>query len=348
MVDLSAIIVNYNNFRVLKECLPSLFRSLKGIDAEVIISDNGSTDGSLEWVRDNFPDIRILENGENLGFAEANNRVFAWTQGRYILLLNPDTVVLNGAFGPMMDLLEDNPRVGVVGCKLLNADGSRQISARKFPTLLTYWLRFSGLAHRYPKSRFCGQFNMSHWDGKDARPVDWVSGAALMIRREILTLVGGIDPYFFLTYDEVDWCHRIKNAGYEVWYIPDGEILHLDRQSEPQSNPKPEARIKYLTVERNSRVHYFVKHHGLFYALLVEVFHLAMSAALLTKARLLGTNQPSISIMEMRLLLQLYWHTMLRIPRACFDALTKCDSGRNGLTFKLFVNPYTDLIDHSK
>ena len=225
MAELSIVIVNYNNLRQLMDCLPSLWAALNGHDAEVILSDNGSRDGSLAWVREHFPEIRILENRANLGFADANNRAFAIARGRYILLLNPDTVLLGDPLRPMMNLLEKNRRAGAVGCKLLNEDRSRQVSARAFPTLLTYWLSFSGLAHRYPRSRFCGRFYMTYWDGDDARPVDWVCGAALMIRREVLSRVGGVDPYFFLTYDEVDWCHRMKDAGYEVWYTPQADTL---------------------------------------------------------------------------------------------------------------------------
>lgn len=341
-MDLSIVIVNYNNLRVLKGCLPSLMPALEGINAEVILSDNGSSDGSLDWVRQNMPLVRILENGANLGFAEANNRAFSVACGRFILLLNPDTVVNNGALRPMFNFLETNPPVGAVACKLLNPDGSRGISARTFPTLTTYWMQLSGLAYRYPRSQLCGRFNMTYWDGDSARAVDWLCGAVLMFRREIMNHVGGLDPYFFLTYDEVDFCHRIKDAGYQVWYIPEGEIVHLEGQSEPQSNPKPEARIKYLTVERNSRVRYFVKHHGVVYAVLVEALHLLMAVALLAKAKVLGTNVSHISTMEKGLLLRLYWRTALRVPRACWAALVHRGLAREDPTrFTLFVNPYT-------
>jgi GT2 family glycosyltransferase len=180
--------------------------------------------------------------------------------------------------------------------------------------------------------------SLTYWDGGDARQVDWISGAALMIRREVLEKVGGIDPYFFLTYDEVDWCHRMHDAGYEVWYTPDGVVTHLDRQSEPQSNPRPESRIKYMTVERNSRVRYFVKHRGAFYAFLVEAVHLLLNSALWLKASLFGTKQPPIATLERRLLLQLYWKTAMRLPKACYCALRK-PSGQPS-TYPLFVNPY--------
>ena len=154
MVDLSVIIVNYNNFRVLRGCLPSLVRALEGLEAEVIVSDNGSTDGSLAWITETFPDFRILENKANLGFAEANNRAFALTDGRHVLLLNPDTVVVNDAFGAMMDVLKENPAAGAVGCRLLNGDGDVPAFNRTYDafeatatdsasaeTLRAWWLR---------------------------------------------------------------------------------------------------------------------------------------------------------------------------------------------------------------
>jgi GT2 family glycosyltransferase len=136
-LKLSVVIVNFNNDRVLRGCLPSLPEALEGLDAEVILSDNGSSDGSLEWVRANYPQIRILENGANLGFAEANNRAFPLTKGDRILLLNPDTIVEGDAFRPMLDLLDERPLAGAVGCMLHNVDGSRQISVRSFPSLST-------------------------------------------------------------------------------------------------------------------------------------------------------------------------------------------------------------------
>lgn len=341
MLDLSVIVVNYNNLRVLRDCLPSLIPTLRGIQAEILLSDNGSSDDSLAWLRESFPQIKILENGANLGFAEANNRAFAHARGRHVLLLNPDTVLKGDALGPMLSFLDNNDQVGAVGCMLLNPDGSRAISARTFPSLLSYWLQFSGLAWRYPRSRFCGRFQMTYWDGGSARKVDWVCGAALMIKRELLNRLGGLDPLFFLTYDEIDFCHRIKDAGYEVWYTPQSAIVHLDRQSEPQSNPRPEARIKYLTVERNSRVRYFVKHHGMAYAVLVEALHIVANAMLWMKARLVGTNVSDISTMEKGLLLRLYWRTALRLPRFLSNVvLHRCAPDQSATSFKLFVNPY--------
>lgn len=340
-MELSLIIVNYNNDRVLRGCLESLPAALEGIDAEIILSDNGSVDGSVEWVRHHFPQVRIIENGANLGFAEANNRAFPMTKGDYILLLNPDTIVQNDAFRPMMEVLKNRPLAGAVGCKLLNADGSRQISTRSFPTLSTYCFHFLGLDYRFPESHLFGRSSMTYWNGDDSREVDWASGAALMIRREVLEATGGIDSYFFLTYDEVDWCHRIRKAGYGVWYTPDGVIVHLDRQSEPQSNPRPEARLKYMTVERNSRVRYFVKHHGVFYAFLVEAEHVLLNGALWLKALTFGTNRPPIETMENRLMLALYWRTALRAPKACYYALLRGFFGGH-TRYPLFVNPYTE------
>ena len=162
-----------------------------------------------------------------------------------------------------------------------------------------------------------------------------------MIRREVLQQVGPIDSYFFLTYDEVDWCHRIKKAGWEVWYTPSGTILHLDRQSEPQSNPSPEGRLKYMTVERNSRVRYFTKHRGVIYAALVEGLHIAACAALWIKMKTLGTKQPPLAVMEKRLMLVLYWRTMCRVPRALWCTLRRVVGGaRQSLTYPVFVNPY--------
>jgi GT2 family glycosyltransferase len=291
-------------------------------------------------VRANYPQIRILENGANLGFAEANNRAFPLTSGDFVLLLNPDTIVQGDAFRPMLELLASHPKAGAVGCMVRNGDGSRQLTTHFFPNLALYLYSFLGLSHRFSKSQRFGRYSMTYWDGDDTRRVDWASGAALMVRREALEATGGIDPYFFLTYDEVDWCHRMKDAGFETWYTPDGEIVHLDRQSEPQSNPSPEGRLKYMTVERNSRVRYFVKHHGALYASLVELEHLVLNTALWLKAVTFGTNRPAISTMEQRLFLTLYWRTVQRIPRAAYCALLR-SLGRDA-EYPVFINPYLE------
>jgi len=343
-MDISVIIVNYNNDKVLRGCLPALMSSLEGIDAEVLLSDNGSTDGSLVWVRSNYPSIRIIENRANLGFAEGNNRALPLTAGRFVLLLNPDTVVEPDAIASMMTFLDTKPRAGVVSCKLLNGDGSRQISARRFPSLLTYFLSYTGLTFRFPESPFYGQFNMTDWDGNSERQVDWACGAVLMVRRKTLEKVGGLDPYFFLTYDEVDWCHRIKKAGFEVWYTPSAVIQHLDRQSEPQANPKPEARIKYMTVERNSRTRYFLKHRGRLYAILVELLHMALAVGLLIKIKLLGTRRASVNVMELGLLITINMRTLRRLPRVVCRMIIRLLAGsRKWAKMPLLINPY--LVD---
>jgi GT2 family glycosyltransferase len=340
-MDLSIIIVNYNNFRVLRDCLPTLMPAIDGLDVEILLSDNGSGDGSLEWIEREYPTIRIIRNGQNLGFAEGNNRALPHARGDHLLLLNPDTLIVGDAIRTMLHFLREHSRVGAVGCKLLAPDGTRQVSARRFPTLLTYFLQFSGLAYRFPRHPFFGAYNLSFWDGETARSVDWICGAALMFRREVLEKAGPLDPEFFLTYDEVDFCHRIKDAGFEVWYIPQAQIIHLEGQSAPQADFKPQGRMKYLTVERNSRFRYFRKHHGLLYAVLVEDLHLLLNGLLLLKAWLLGTKQPTLCTLDRELLMRIYWDTLGRVPRAAAHRVSRAaglnDAGKK--PFKVFHNP---------
>lgn len=340
MIDLSVVIVNYNNLRVLRDCLPSLPAALEGLDAEVVISDNGSSDGSLDWIRKDYPSFRIIENRANLGFAEGNNRAFPHVRGRYVLLLNPDTVVEPDAFRRMVAFMEAHPRAGGLGCQLLGADSSRQYSARRFPTLTTYFLQSTGLAWRYQRNRFFGQFELTYWDGQSERQVDWVCGAVLMMRREVVNRIGGFDPYFFLTYDEVDLCHRIKNAGWEVWYTPDAKIMHLEGQSDPQSDISKDGLLKYMTVERNSRVHYFRKHHGLIYAILVELLHVALAILFLVKAKIFGTTQPEVHRVRQWLLLRLFRETLARAFKMCVTPKAKRapDTGAG----RLLWNPYLE------
>jgi GT2 family glycosyltransferase len=336
MCTLSIIIVNYNNGSQLRSCLPTLLPHAAAHGAEVLLSDNGSRDGSVAWVQSTYPTVRVLENHANLGFAEANNRALAVARGAFFLLLNPDTVLDADPLGPLLHALRAEAGVGAVGCRLVAASGARQISARSFPTLTTFAAGFLGLDRRYPRSRVWGRYALGDWDGDSARDVDWVCGAALLVRREVVEHVGGLDPYYFLTYDEVDWCRRIRDAGYRVRYTPDATIVHLVGQSAPQSDASSAGRLRYMTVERNSRVHYFAKHHGPVYACLVELLHVVCAALLLTKARLVGSRRSPANLQELRLLLRLNGCTVRGLVAWAAGRLTGRRTGRGGV----FVNPY--------
>jgi GT2 family glycosyltransferase len=232
-VDLSVVILNWNTRRDLEKCLRSLECPQPGIAFEVVVVDNASDDRSREMVRDLFPEARLLVNPRNLGFGAGNNVAIPQTTGRYVLFLNSDTVVLEGALAAMVRHADANPDIGILGPKLLNADGSLQYSCRRYPNLGTGFFRNTPLGRLFPHNRFASDYLMQDWDHATPRDVDWVSGAALMIRRTLLDRIGGFDEAFFMYCEDVDLCWRANHTPYSpathwrVTYFPDAVIYHL-------------------------------------------------------------------------------------------------------------------------
>jgi N-acetylglucosaminyl-diphospho-decaprenol L-rhamnosyltransferase len=214
-LDLSVIVVNWNTRELLSHCLESVYQTADGVDLEALVVDNASIDGSRE-------------NAQNVGFARANNQAMAISWGRYVLLLNSDTVVRPGALRAMCRFMDQHPEAGILGGKLLNPDGSFQASYMDFPTV---WDEVLLLTKLY--QLFCPPCFPSHslTESQEVSEADWVSGACLMIRREALERVGGLDEDYFMYSEEVDWCWRVKQAGWKVCYLPEAEVLHWGGQS---------------------------------------------------------------------------------------------------------------------
>jgi len=241
-MKISIIILSWNTKSLLHDCL----KSLKG-DGEVIVVDNGSTDGSVQMVQKEFPRVKLIKNQKNLGFGAANNQGIKAAQGDYLLLLNSDTVVKNDAPLKMAEFLSENPQVGVVGCRLLNPDGSLQPSAGPFPSLgVTFMMLF-----------------LEHWLKNFVRTsfpkvteVDWVMGAALMTRREVIKKVGLMDEGIFMYMDEVEWCYRIKKAGFKVFFSPEASIIHFFGGSSQTGRETP-----ILNIYRGL-IYFYQKHYS--------------------------------------------------------------------------------------
>lgn len=231
MVDLSICIVNWNAREHLRRCLASLDGHVGVATREIIVVDNASSDDSAEMVRREFPQVRLIAAGENLGFGRANNRAFAEARGRYLFALNPDTIVLENACDVLVRFADAHPDAGVVGPKLLNSDGSVQRSCwRGFPSLRTalvdalYLWRFAPSLAWVPP-------NETSAEGETATVVDHILGAAMLVRAEIYRTVGGMDEGFFLFFEETDWCFRIGRQGWKVYFVPEAEIIHLGQRS---------------------------------------------------------------------------------------------------------------------
>ncbi len=248
---LSIVIVSFNTRDLLRECLASLAKRSQGISTEVFVVDNVSRDGSAAMVEQEFPSVRLIRSDVNLGFAGANNVAFRLAVGRYIVLLNSDAFLNDGALQRAVEHMEVDPRIGIGGARLLGRDGSWQPSARMFPTPLKDFLTLSG-------------FSGEGVGPTEAADVDWVPGAFAMIRREALEKVGYFDESFFLYYEEVDLCRRFKKAGYLVRYWPDVVVVHYGGESSKTVRElKLSTSGSQLALWRmRSAFLYYRKHHG--------------------------------------------------------------------------------------
>jgi N-acetylglucosaminyl-diphospho-decaprenol L-rhamnosyltransferase len=248
MPDLSAVIVTYNSLPWIERSL----ESLEGAGAEVIVVDHGSTDGTLELVRERFADARVIEQ-ENRGFGGGMNAGMRAASGDYLLLLNPDAWILGDGLAKLVSFAEEHPEAGVVGPKLLHPDGSLQRSVRGFPTPWRLATEFFFLRKVAPRSRILNAFHGGPADHESVYEAEWLGGACLLVRRAALDAVGGFDESFFLFSEEVDWCYRFRQAGWKVLFYPGTEVVHVIGAS---YDP---ARYSELVL---SHVRFLRKHHG--------------------------------------------------------------------------------------
>ncbi|MCX7761739.1 MAG: glycosyltransferase [Candidatus Kryptonium sp.] len=255
-VDLSIIIVNYNVKDFLENALISIRNATAGLNTEIFVVDNASEDGSVEMIRQKFPDVKLIANSENLGFAKANNQALKLAKGKYILLINPDTIVQEDTFKILISFFETHPECGMAGCKVLNPDGTLQLACRRsFPTPWVAFTKMVGLSALFPKSKIFGRYNLTYLDPNEITEVDAVSGSFMMIRREIYEQVGGLDEDFFMYGEDIDWCYRIKKAGWKIYYVPLTQIIHFKGESTRRSN-LDEIRIFYDAMKIFVKKHY--------------------------------------------------------------------------------------------
>ncbi len=256
VVDLSICIVNWNTEVPLRECLQSVYAGTAGISFEIFVVDNASSDGSVEMVGALFPDVFLIANQGNRGFAAANNQAIRLATGRYVMLLNPDTVIHRGALETMVQFMDDRPEAGAIGCKLLNADGSVQHSIRRSPTF-SVALHDSTILGRFSLFRErVSDFKMEDFTFDSVREVDATCGAALVVRKDLLDEVGLLDEGYFIFIEELDLCQRIRGRGYKIYFVPDATITHLGGASRRQS-PK-----ELVMVGQRSLMRYFTKFEG--------------------------------------------------------------------------------------
>jgi hypothetical protein len=252
-IDVSIVLVSWNTRELLLGCLAALPAAVGGLCADVWVVDNGSTDGSVEAVRSGHPDAHIIQNERNVGFAAANNQAIVASAGRYVLLLNSDTIALPGSIERLVRFADARPAMGVVGAMLLNPDGSFQASFADFPSLHSELLSATGLGarlfgHWYP--------NYGPRRSQRARRVDYIQGACMLARRAAIEQAGLLDEHYFMYSEETDWCLNMRRAGWETWYTPDAQIVHYGSQSTRQ------VRHAMIQALYRSKVRFFRKHHG--------------------------------------------------------------------------------------
>jgi N-acetylglucosaminyl-diphospho-decaprenol L-rhamnosyltransferase len=276
-VDLSVIIVSWNVRDLLRKCLWAVDRGPWSVDGvpttdhrplstEVIVVDNASSDGTVEMLRAEFPDVRVIPNSENVGFTRGNNQALAVAQGRYLFLLNPDTELRPGALQTLIDYADAHPHAGIIGPRLFYGDGTLQSSRRRFPTLATAFLESTKLQQWFPRNRALTRYYMLDMSDDATQEVDWVNGSAMFVRREVYDQIGGFDEAFFMYSEELDWCYRAKQAGWQIVYLPTAQITHYEGKSSEQVVA---ARDIYF---HSSKIRFFRKYRGALVAEILRAF----------------------------------------------------------------------------
>lgn len=257
-IDLSIVILNYNTVELTRKCLETVFASeLGAYTMEVIVCDNGSTDGSVEMITKEFPQVVFINNKNNLGFAAGNNPGIKRAQGRYVLLLNTDTEVPPKTLATMITFMDKNPGVGASTCKLLLPDGTMDPAChRGFPTPWVAFTYMSKLEKLFPKTRLFGEYHQGYKGFDTIHEVDCIVGAFFLVRREVVRQVGLLDEEFFMYGEDIDWAYRIRKAGWKIMFNPTVTILHKKKQS---------GRSNILRKRRVTTEVYFHRYNWLFY-----------------------------------------------------------------------------------
>ena len=262
-VELSIIVLNYRTPRLLEQCLHGILGLRTALGPEVIVVDNGSADGSLEMVAERFPQVTHIASPVNLGYAAGNNLALRRSRGRCVLVMNTDVVLPEGALDELCRYLSEHPSAGLVAPRLVNPDGTTQLSVARFPSFWMPLWRRTPLGYLPLPRRAAARYMMTDWDHRDSRTVGWAMGACLLIRREALETVGLFDEGFFLYLEDVDLCRRLWTAGWEVHYDSAVEVVHLHRRLSAGRSPliamftSPVARAHV-----RSWLRYFAKYRG--------------------------------------------------------------------------------------
>jgi GT2 family glycosyltransferase len=256
-MELSVIIVNYNVKYFLEQCLLSVIKAAKGITMEIFVVDNASTDGSREWLEENFPEVRFTWNSYNPGFAIANNQALLKANGEYILFLNPDTILPEDCFRKCIQYFNSHPKAGALGVCMLDGSGNfLKESKRGFPTPMAAFYKLTGLSALFPRSPVYSRYHMGHLDPAKNHETDVLAGAFMMVRKKVLDITGGFDESFFMYGEDIDLSFRIQQAGYKNIYLAECPILHFKGESTRKGT------LNYVRLFYGAMAIFVRKHHG--------------------------------------------------------------------------------------
>jgi N-acetylglucosaminyl-diphospho-decaprenol L-rhamnosyltransferase len=258
--DVTIVFVNYNTGHLFDRLFSTLAAARGNLKIQTVVVDNSSQDNLALILRCKYPSVELIENTVNLGFGRANNQAVSRMRGRYLLLLNTDAFVSPDTLVKTLSFMEQNPRCGILGVKLVGEDGSLQPSCRYFPTPWNVFLAANGLGRFFPGTRLVDDMS---WDHSENRECDWVPGCFYLVRRQVIDEIGLFDPRFFLYYEEVDHCRRAQQAGWKVTYYADTEVVHIGGESAKTVSKLTSAGRQVARLQIESELLYFRKHYGL-------------------------------------------------------------------------------------
>jgi GT2 family glycosyltransferase len=274
VIEVSIVIVNWNTGHLLRGCLRSIIEQTSEVSFEIFVVDNASQDGSAEMVWAEYPGVQLIANLQNRGFAAANNQGIRAASGRYILLLNPDTIILEAAISRCVRFADVHTDVGVVGCQVLEDECRIQRTGFSFPNPWNLFLSLSGLSRAFARSRLFGQPELGWWDRDSEQDLDVISGMFMLVRREAIEQVGLMDESYFVYSEEVDWCYRFSRAGWRRVFTPCARIIHLDGGSKSTS----QVSIKMFVQLQKSSLIYHRKNLGFAAWSLAKMIYIASNA----------------------------------------------------------------------
>jgi GT2 family glycosyltransferase len=296
-IDLSICIVSYQACGFLDDCLRSIHETAGQFSFEVIVVDNHSMDGTVEMLKDKFPDVRLLANDHNTGYTRPNNQAMRESKGRYILLLNPDTLVKPNALAELYGFLEAHPEIGIAGPKVFNRDGTLQKQCRRSEARpWDAFCYFSGLSRLFPKDRRFAGYLMTYLDEDLTHEADAVSGSCMMIRRKVIDQIGYQDELFFAYQEDTDYCRRARLAGWKVFYDPSAQIIHFAGEGGSRVQPFRSIlewhRSYYLYYRKHFEKDYPAVLNGVYYLGMLMKLGLSLFVNIFYKRKVVGTRKP--------------------------------------------------------